>query len=63
MKTVVITHMHVLLAEDKQGIVPNNVDKLVSQEGGSEETAIFKTCPLQYLYCKEGNCVPLAGKS
>jgi len=55
--------MHVLLAEDKQGNVPNDVDKPVSQEGGSEETAIFKTCPLQYLYCKEGNCVPLAGKS
>jgi hypothetical protein len=40
MKIVVITHIHVLLVEDKQWIVPNDVDKLVSQEGGSEETAI-----------------------
>jgi hypothetical protein len=49
MKTVVITHIHVLLAEDKQGIVPNNVDKLVSQEGGSEETAIYKLA--HYIIC------------
>jgi hypothetical protein len=41
MKTVVITHIHVLLPEDKQGLVPNDVDKLMSQEGGNEETAIY----------------------
>jgi hypothetical protein len=49
MKTVVITHIHILLPEDKQGLVPNDVDKLMSQEGGSEETAIYKLA--HYIIC------------